>query len=145
MVKFELSGKQVTVATLLAFGESQKHAAETVKVTPGTISVWKRDPAFKAKINEIQLNAILDTQSKFRGLAFPAVKVLKDILKKSKSEKMKLEAAKYILSTIQLAPSDGAFWMAGPTTAEEVESQENEKVMRKRLKEISEELKLPIY
>ncbi len=142
MVKFELSGKQILVATLLAFGESQKHAAETVKVTPGTISVWKRDPEFKAKINEIQLNAILDTQSKFRGLAFPAVKVLKDILEKSKSEKMKLEAAKYILSTIQLAPSDGAFWMAGPTTAEEIEHQEHTEAMQQRLKEIHEELNI---
>lgn len=58
---------------------------------------------------------------------------------------MKLEAAKYILSTIQLAPSDGAFWMVGPTTAEEVESQEDEKARIQRIKEMSKELNLPIF
>ena len=140
MVKFELSGKQILVATLLAFGESQKHAAERAKVTPGTVSVWKRDTEFKAKINEIQFNAILDAQSKFRSLALPAAKALEELLENSKSEKTKLEAAKYILSTIQLAPSDGAFWMVGPTTAEGIESQESGQAIRQRLKELQDEM-----
>lgn len=98
-----------------------------------------------AKIHEIQLNTLLDAQSKFRGLAFTATGILEKILMDSKSEKMKLEAAKYILSTIQIAPSDGAFWMVGPVTAEAVESDEHEKAMRKRLQELQAEIKLPIY
>ena len=145
MVKFGLSSKQVMAATQLAFGENHKRAAETVKVTPGTISAWKQDHDFMAKIHEIQLNTMLDAQSKFRGLAFVATEILERILLDSKSEKMKLEAAKYILTTIQLAPSDGAFWMVGPTTAEDVESKEHEKAMRKRLKELQAEIKLPVY
>lgn len=145
MVKFGLSSKKVMAATLLAFGESHKKAAETADVTPGTISVWKQDSEFMAKIHEIQLDTMLDTQSKFRSLAFTATEILEKLLQDSKSEKVKLEAAKYILSTIQLAPSDGAFWMVGPTTAEEVESKEHAKAIQKRLKEIQDEIKLPIF
>ena len=98
-----------------------------------------------AKIHEIQLNTLLDAQSKFRGLAFAATEILEQILMDSRSEKTKLEAAKYILSTIQIAPSDGAFWMVGPTTAEEVESDEHVKAMRKRLNELTDGITLPVY
>lgn len=136
MVDFELSSKQLLVAAAIAMGETHKQAAGKCGVTPGTVSKWMQDLRFKAKINEIQLNTLLEAQSKFRGLACTATKTLETILEKSKSEKMKLEAAKYILSTIQIAPSDGAFWMMGPTTAEEIESQEHVEAIQKRLREL---------
>lgn len=56
----------------------------------------------------------------------------------SKNEKMKLEASKYILETIRIAPSkDYGLWWVGPTTVEEIESQEHVKAMHKKLEEIN--------
>ncbi|HHL34322.1 MAG TPA: hypothetical protein ENJ30_08190 [Desulfobulbaceae bacterium] len=69
-----------------------------------------------------------------------SIAALESILASSNSEKMQLEAAKYILSTIDLAPAQAAFWFVGPTTAEEVESQEYMKEMRSRIDALSSEI-----
>jgi hypothetical protein len=53
---------------------------------------------------------------------------------------MKLDAAKFVLDTIQIAPSQNALWFVGPTTVEEIEGQEHVKMMRERLQELREKL-----
>lgn len=139
-----LNPKQVLAATAIAMGESHRQAAKVAKVIPGTISEWMQDPEFKAAINQIQLDIMNEARDRFRGLALSSIAALEDILKSSKNERMRLDAAKYILSTIDLTPCEGAFWMVGPTTAEEVESKEHIQAMRARLQEIQDELKGPV-
>lgn len=140
MSEISLTPKQTLAAMAIAMGESHKQAAKSAKVTQGTISDWMQNPEFKARINEIQLGIMNEARDRFRGLALSAIATLESILASSKSEKMKLEAAKYILSTIDLAPSQAAFWFVGPTTAEEVESQEQRKAMWNRLSELHAEM-----
>lgn len=56
----------------------------------------------------------------------------------STSERMRVDAAKYILETIQIAPSrEGGLWWVGATTAEEIESREHVKAMQEMLKDIT--------
>lgn len=90
-----------------------------------------------------QQTSLEQSQSKFRSLAFSAVTTLAHILAESKSEKMRLEAAKYVLDTIKIAPAkEGGLWWVEPTTAEELESEEHVAGMRQRLKEIREEMNI---
>ncbi len=136
-----LTSKQMLAATQIALGESHKQAAKIAKVSAQTISEWMQYPEFKAKINQIQFNTLCDAQSKFRGLALSAVNVLGKIMAESTSERMKMDAAKYILETIQISPSkDYGLWWVGPTTTEEIESREHVKAMQKGLKDIDEVL-----
>lgn len=127
-------------------GESHKQAAKIAKVSAQTISEWMQQPAFKAKINEIQLDTLNEAQGKFRGLACSAVANLEKALTESKSERIRLEASKYVLDRVQIAPAkEGGLWLVGPTTPEEIESEEHVRAVRKRLMEIKEELKLPFF
>lgn len=136
MNETSLTPKQILAATAIAMGESHKQAAKAAKVIPGTISEWMQDPEFKATINQIQLDIMNEARDRFRGLALASIAVLGDILASSKNDKMKLDVAKYVLSTVDLAPSQAAFWFVGPTTAEEVASEEHVKAMRSRLDEL---------
>lgn len=143
MEETSLSPKQILGANAKAMGETNKQSAKIAKVTPGTFSEWMQNLEFRAKINEIQQTSLEQAQSKFRNLAFSAVTTLTQIMAESKSEKMKLDAAKYVLDTIQIAPAkEGGMWWVGPTTAEELESQEHVAGMRKRLKELREEMNI---
>lgn len=137
MDDYYLSPKQILAASQIAVGESHKQAAKIAKVSAQTISEWMQYPEFKAKINEIQFNTLCDSQNKLRGLALSAVNVLEKIMAESSSERMKMDAAKYVLETIQISPSkDYGLWWVGPTTTEEIESHEHVKEMQKRLKDI---------
>ena len=138
--------KKLIAAEAIAHGESHKHAANLANVTPGTISDWMHDSDFRAKINEIAFDRLNQSQDKFRSSGMLAVNTMNDIMANSKSDKARFEAAKYILDTIQIAPAkEGGLWWIGATTAEELESKEHVEATRKRLKEIQEELKLPIF
>lgn len=57
---------------------------------------------------------------------------LVDIIAQSRSEKLRFEAAKYVLETIKIS-GEGGLWWVGPTTEEEIESQEHVKAVRERL------------
>jgi hypothetical protein len=137
MHEYYLSPKQMLAASQIAVGDSHKQAAKIAKVSAQTISEWMQHPAFIAKINEIQLNTLNESQNRFRSLASNAVAVLEGIMAESTSERLKMDAAKFILETIRIAPyKDFGLWMVGPTTAEEIESNEHVKAVQKRMKEI---------
>lgn len=136
------SNKLIAI-TVIALGGTHKEAAKKANVTPGTISEWMHDPAFKAKLNEIKLENLTQAQDKHRGLAMSAVNTLADIMCNSKSDKARFDAAKYILDTVQIAPTkEGGLWWIGPTTREELESKEHTETMQKKLQAIYDELNI---
>ena len=109
-----LSAKKTIAACLIAAGMTHKEAAEKVNVTPQTISTWMHDPAFKARIDNLKMKALLKAQDKMRGLAATAIDTIESIVKDSSSDKARLDAAKYILETIKINPSGNAgLWLIG--------------------------------
>jgi len=121
MTKSSLLPKRDIAAQVIGRGGSNTEAAQKVNVTPQTISVWVKDPAFEARINECQLDCFNEAQARFKHLAGEAVTTFEDLLKNSKSDKVKLEAAKFILKTIQIFPGDcPAILTIGETTEAEI-------------------------
>lgn len=117
----KLHSKQLIAAFQIAAGQDKKKAAKAAKVTPQTISQWLKEPAFEAKVNEYQLDCLNEAQARFKHLAGEAISTLETVLKNSKSEKAKLEAAKFILETIQILPGNcPAILTIGKTTETEI-------------------------
>lgn len=117
----KLHPKQLTAAFQIATGTDKKEAAKAANVTPQTISQWLKEPAFEAKVNEFQLDCLNEAQTRFKSLAGEAISILEKLLKDAKSDKTRLEVAKFILSTIQILPSGvPAILTIGETTEEEV-------------------------
>lgn len=105
----------------IAAGLKKNVAAKSAKVTPQTISQWLKEPAFEARINQYQRNNFDEAQSRYKNLVGAAVSTFEDLLKNSKSDKVKLEAAKFILKTIQIFPGDcPAILTIGETTESEI-------------------------
>lgn len=117
----KLKPNQLIAALEIATGKDKNKAAKSANVTPQTISQWIKEPAFEAKVNEYQLNLLNEAQAKFKHLAGEAIDTLEKILKNSKSDKAKLEAAKFILETIQIFPGQcPAVTTIGGTTEDEI-------------------------
>ncbi len=116
-----LPPKQDIAAQVIGSGGSKTEAAQKVNVTPQTMSVWVKGSAFEARINEYKLGCVNKAQASFVNLAEETVATVRDLLKNSKSDKVKLEAAKYILDTLQLFPgSCPAVLTIGETTEAEI-------------------------
>ena len=121
MEGFTLSPKQTIAAAKIAVGESQQEAAKAAKVTPQTVSEWMQQPQFRAVINQVQLSLLFNAQDKLRGLVLSAIDNLSQLLKESKNENVRLDAAKYVLDTVRISPSkDIGLWYVGATTPEDV-------------------------
>ncbi len=100
------------VASQIAMGESQKQAAKIAKVSEQTVSEWAQRPEFKATVNRLSQRIIKDAQDEMRRLA---------VMNESSNDKVRMEAAKYVLETINIAPVEEAgLWIAGPITKEGV-------------------------
>ena len=110
----KLTPKMIIAASVIAIGHSQKAAADKAGVTEQTVSEWGRKPEFKALINQVKLQLLYDAQDKLRGMVLEAVKVISRTMNSSESEKLRFEAAKYVLSIINIAPMNdaGLWWIA---------------------------------
>lgn len=131
MIESTLPSNQMIAASLIAIGETKKQAAKAAKVSPQTISTWMRYPEFVAVIEGIKYDSLYEAQDRLRGLAAEAIACLASLLKESDNEKVRFDAAKYILDTIKIAPSpnDLGLWAIKPASynhAEEALSQEEE-------------------
>ncbi len=100
----KLKPKQEIAAFQIAIGQDKKKAAKAAKITPQTLSAWLKEPAFEAQINKYRYECLQEAQAKFTSLACQAVETLEKSLIEAKSERVKLEAARFILNTIQIYP-----------------------------------------
>lgn len=85
-------------------------------------------------------------ESRYIGNMLPLVQGDFYVYRSATLSGLEINPSPFRLDKVQIAPAkEGGLWWVGPTTPEEIESEEHERSMRKRLKEISEELKVPIY
>jgi hypothetical protein len=119
-VNISISPKQIIAASVIATGSNKKEAAIAANVTPQTISKWMQLPEFEALINQIKLDLLKEAQDKLRGLVSQAILTLASLIKDSENDRIRLETAKYILNTINIAPhKEMGLWLIGPTTYED--------------------------
>ena len=135
MDKTTLTPKMILAAATIAMGGTHKQAANAAKVISGTVSTWMQNPEFVVKIAELQKANLEQAQNKFRHLAVSAVDTMSELMATAKNEKVKLEAAKYVLDTIKIAPDkETGLWFVGPTNMDDLETHESIKAMWQRLK-----------
>ncbi len=91
-----IHSKKDQAALLLSTGSSSMNVAELVGVTPKTISCWKSELEFQARVNEFQFERVNEARELLRESAKRAVKTI-DSLLDSKNEGTRLKAATALL------------------------------------------------
>jgi predicted transcriptional regulator len=88
--------KKDQAALLVSTGLSCINVAEQVGVTPESISRWKSEVEFQARVNEFQFERVNEARELLRESAKRAVKTI-DSLLDSKNESTRLKAATALL------------------------------------------------
>lgn len=98
----ELSEQQGRVITALLAGETRAEAARKAGVAEATVREWKReDAAFVAALNARREEAWEAASQRLRNMADKAVRVYESALD-SDNEKIRLQAARQVLKTLEL-------------------------------------------
>jgi len=118
-----ITPKQLKAISLLASGLTCADVSKKIHVTPQTISVWNKSPAFVAQVNKLKQEMLDSTRSRLIKLGSLAIEELEKLLKECPSYETKRRAINDIFQLIGLSdPSSGLYgWGIGPTTAESVE------------------------
>lgn len=116
----ELSPKQLKASALIGGGTPKKTAAESVGVTPQTVSEWMRQPAFLSAVNRAKHQMMKDTQDCYRALATDAVTTMQDLMQNSTDENVRLRAAVQVIKDMKLVYPHIGGWDIGPTTEADV-------------------------
>jgi hypothetical protein len=103
-----LTSKQLQALPLVAQGKYGKEVAETVGVSPQTVSGWKSNPNFQAALNEVKWGIVHSTMDKFRIAGDRAVEILLEIANHSENEETRRKACMNILEYTGLKDSEGA-------------------------------------
>jgi hypothetical protein len=121
----KLSPKQVQAIVLLAAGTTSRAAAEELSISPQTISEWKRNPAFIAQLNDLQVSAIDAARTKIQQAASDAVDALRELVGDGENPEIRRKAANDILRLAGFEPSSRELYRfgVGPTTVPEVEKE----------------------
>jgi len=96
----KLTPKQVQAIPLLLSGETGRKVAETIGVTPQTISEWHKDLAFSAHLNALKWEILESTLDYLRALARKAAKTYGDILESCENDGIRRKAALDILELV---------------------------------------------
>ncbi|MGA8709218.1 MAG: hypothetical protein WB646_19785 [Steroidobacteraceae bacterium] len=98
-----LSAQQSLGLPMLAAGESARTVAEKLGVTPQTISLWlNHDQPFRHAIWSYRKEAFDAAHRQLQAAGIEAVGVLRQILRESKSEQMRLKAAQLLIGQLDL-------------------------------------------
>lgn len=92
-----LTDQQLLVLDGMLAGQKQVDLAETVGVTPETISRWKRDPVFQAEHNRRRREVSSLASERLRRLQLDALDVLADMLT-ARTQKDRYNAAMALLN-----------------------------------------------
>jgi len=103
--KGDLTAKQEAAIISLVAGQKHKDAAAAASVRAETVSRWKRDPRFLARLNELQQEQHTETVELLRSLRPLAVQTLGDLASKAKSESVRHRAARSILELTSEKPT----------------------------------------
>ncbi|WP_020590023.1 phBC6A51 family helix-turn-helix protein [Desulfobacter curvatus] len=118
-----LNPKQHKAAILIASGKPKKEAAKTVGASAQTVSKWLGNPEFVALINKTKREMMEETRDMLRGNLITATETINELLKIGKNEKVRFEAAKFLIEATGIITPDIGLWDTGPQTVEEVENE----------------------
>lgn len=131
----KLNANQIQAITMLASGSTAKAAAELVGVTPQTISEWRKDPVFEARLNELKWDSLYAARESLRCAAQSAADGLRKLATDSVNEEVRRKACMDILALIGLAdPSTGMFgWGVGSADPVELKNNQQQANAKKEL------------
>lgn len=116
----ELSPKQQQAICLLADGAMSKDVAETVGVTPETVSVWKRDPEFQACLNRLKYELMDVARDTMRRKLREVSESLIDLAVGAKNEETRRKACLDVLCLMDLNEPQVYGWGIGKTDPEDI-------------------------
>ena len=132
MDDFNLSAIQIKAIDMIIDGFKLKDIAEKVDRTQQTLCQWKKQPEFIARLNQIKAQGFAEVQNRFSKSTATAVETIDDIMVNSKSDKARLDAAKFIIERVGLTPAH-----IGPTSSKEIrrnELREEKRIRREKLR-----------
>ena len=96
----DLTPKQIKVLPLLAAGMPAASAAKKAGVSAQTISEWNHDSRFKSALNRMRQDALESVQMELEATGKEAVQTLKELLRESKSDQVRLRAAIFVVERL---------------------------------------------
>ena len=92
----KMSAKQESAAALLALGRSVRHAAQEVGIAERTLSGWKHQETFKARVQDLRQELFSRTVGMLAGISVQAARTLGRLLRGADA-KVQLGAARIVL------------------------------------------------
>ncbi|SEN42866.1 helix-turn-helix domain-containing protein [Nitrosomonas marina] len=100
-----MNEKQRQAILLLASGKTGVKVAESLQVTPKTVSTWRSQPEFKAELNKHLLDIQSAHSERLRSLCTTALQTIENCLNdESISAKDKLRASFKVLHLAKVQP-----------------------------------------
>lgn len=96
-----ISAKQVNAVQLIALGWTRNRVATQLGIDPGTLSRWRRQPAFQQEVSKLLDQAERDSVESFRAIKLKAVERL-SVLVDSPNQTVALRAIEMVMSRIDL-------------------------------------------
>ncbi len=94
----KITDRHARAAELLVAGSTATEVANELEVSRETVSRWKSDPEFIARLNELRNEATNVAREKLRGLVARSVQVIEEVLADPDSPpKVRLDAAFRVL------------------------------------------------
>lgn len=100
----ELDEKQLTAIEMIVEGESNVNIAKELGIDQCTVHRWKKNPLFKAALDERYELAKQNIDKRIYSFANDLIRNIYELARKSKSEKVRLDASVYLLNRIAGTP-----------------------------------------
>ena len=120
-----LPPKQLQALILLASGKTGRDVARELKITPQTVSEWKRGPSFVVELNRLQREVVEAARIRLQQSATEAADILLGLARDATNDETRRKAAVDLLRLGGFEPaSPEAFALGiGPATEEGVMDQ----------------------
>jgi len=115
-----LTPTQLQAAELIAIGQPKKAVAESLGITPQTVSGWSKLPRFQAYLNQLKRAAQEGAYNHMRSLGEKAVGTVEELMGEEASPSIRLRAAQVVLNCIGMGDPKSEFWRIGPTTETQI-------------------------
>lgn len=96
-----ISAKQANAVQLIALGWTRNRVATQLGIDPGTLSRWRRQPAFQQEVSKLLDQAERDSVESFRAIKLKAVERL-SVLVDSPNQTVALRAIEMVMSRTDL-------------------------------------------
>ncbi len=120
-----LKPKQEQAAFLLASGMLGKDVANTVGVTPETISSWRKDENFEICINRYRLEYVESARERLRLMTGKALSALEELIDKGSTDTVKLKACSEVIKHAGFKNPEQLLWGIGRTSDIEAKGKKN--------------------